>query len=246
MGAPFSCQRTKEILSQRRDHVRHGVVESDATVQIGLPVFGKEAKIIFPPAFVETFAYRVGDVARSRTASRATTVERQRANQFAGRIEKQGVPESGGNWFFALAALTKDGVLHGVGYAVRGFVEENFKRLSSLISRVTAGHGDAKRFKSGVSAGGTGVAGDVDANPILGPVGLINFREAVGEVQSVAANKRGHSGDPAAIGAVVLLPKVRAVHRSCSIQRFRKFRGKPRIAGLSLKTGKIVASFKIA
>jgi hypothetical protein len=31
---------------------------------------------------------------------------------------------------------------------MRGFVEENFKRLSSLISRIDAGHGDAKRLKS--------------------------------------------------------------------------------------------------
>src|SRR5258708_34529039 len=103
MGAPFSCQRTKEILSQRRDHVRDGVVESDATVQIGLPVFGKEAKVIFPAAFVETFAHRVGDVARSRTASRATTAERHRANQFAGRIDNQGVPVIAWHWLLALA-----------------------------------------------------------------------------------------------------------------------------------------------
>src|SRR4029077_618641 len=114
MGAPFSCQRTKEIWSQRRDHVRDGVVEGDAAVQIGLPVFGKQAKIIFPTSLVQTFAYRVGNVTRSRTASRATAVERQRANHFAGGIKKQGVPEIAGNRFFALAAFTKDGVLHGV------------------------------------------------------------------------------------------------------------------------------------
>jgi hypothetical protein len=57
--------QTKKVTSQGGDHVRDGVIEGDAAIQVRLPIFGQEAKIIFPAAFVQALAHGVGDVSGS-------------------------------------------------------------------------------------------------------------------------------------------------------------------------------------
>src|ERR1700719_2040107 len=103
---------------QSGDHVSHGVVEDHTAVQVGLPVLGQDPEIILPAAFIEAFADRVGYVTRKGAAGggsvRSAAVERKRANHFAGCIEKQRMPEIARNWFFALPALAKNSLLHGV------------------------------------------------------------------------------------------------------------------------------------
>lgn len=44
------------------NHVGDGVGEIDTAVEIGLPVLGEDAQIVFPASFVEAFADGVGDV----------------------------------------------------------------------------------------------------------------------------------------------------------------------------------------
>jgi len=46
-----------------------------------------------------------------------------------------------------------------------------------------------------------------DANALFGPVGLVDFGEAMSEVESVAADEWRDRGNPAAIGAIVLLQR---------------------------------------
>ena len=73
----------------------HRVVEGDGTVEIGLPVLGEDAEVVFPAAFVEAFADGVGNIAgggRRPGAARAG-IERHRPDDFAGGVEEQSVPE---------------------------------------------------------------------------------------------------------------------------------------------------------
>ena len=45
-----------------------------------------------------------------------------RADDFSRGVENQSVPEIAGDGFLALAAFADDGLLYGIGDAVRGFV----------------------------------------------------------------------------------------------------------------------------
>ncbi len=166
-----------------------GVVVGDAAVEVGLPVLSEDAEIIFPAAFVEAFAHGIGNIARRRVAG-VSASEGERANDFAGGIEKQSVPKIARDGFFALATFAVDGVLHAVGDAVRSLVEKDFEGFGALVARVGAGDGHAKRIECGVSAGGAGVGGDIDADSFFGPVGLVDFGESMRKIKTIAANQR--------------------------------------------------------
>ena len=66
------------------------------------------------------------------------------------------------------------------------------------------------------------------------------------EVESVTADEWRDRGNPAAIGAIVLLPKVSAINWRRGVQSFRELRRKPCVAGFFLEAGEIFARFKIA
>ena len=211
----------------------------------------EETEIIFPAAFVEAFADGVGNVAgRCRARGKCGAIvgagENQGANDFAGGVEEEGMPEIAGNGFFALAAFAEDGFLHGVGDAVRSFVEENFEGFGTLIARISAGDGDAERVEGGVGAGRAGVGGDIHADALLGPVGLIDFGEAMRKVEAIAADERSDGGNPAAVGAIVVFPEAGAIDGSRGVESFGKFCGKAGIAGFFLEAGEVFAGFKIA
>ena len=102
-------------------------------------------------------------------------------------------------------------------------MEENFEGFRVLVARVEAGDGDAQGIERGVSAGQIGVGGDVHADFLARPVGLINVREALGEADALFDDERGDAQNPAAIGAVVLRPEMRAVDGSGGFESLRQF-----------------------
>lgn len=113
------------------------------------------------------------------------------------------MPEIARNGFVALATFAKDGVLYGIGDAVRGFVKKNFESFRALIAGVGGGNGDTQRIESSVGAGRTGERSDIDADAFTRPRRLINFGEAVGKIEAVAADQGSDRSDPAAIGAIM-------------------------------------------
>jgi len=140
------------------------------------------------------------------------------AEDLAGGVENQGVPEVARDGFIALAAFADDGVLHGLGDAVGGFVEENFEGFGVLVARVEAGDGDAQGIERGVSAGRIGIRGDVHADFLARPASLINVREALGEADALFDDQRSDAQDPAAIGAVMIRPEMRTVDGSGGLE----------------------------
>src|SRR5580693_5472291 len=98
------------------------------------------------------------------------------------------MPEVAGNSFVALTAFANDGLLDGFGDAVGGFVKEDFECGGVLIARIEARDGDAKRIKRGVGASPVGVGGNIHANFGLGPFGLVNGGEALGETEALFAD----------------------------------------------------------
>src|SRR6266850_2015168 len=219
------------------DHTGDGVAEGGTAVEIGLPEALEDVEIVFPAALVEAFAEGVGSVGGGSAAgafagtgggaSGSTGVgakiqfagsgigrSKDGADDFTGGVENQGVPEVARNGFIALAAFADDSVLHRLGNAMGSFVEENFESFRVLIARVEAGNGDAQGVERGVSAGRIGVGGDVHANFLARPAGLVNVREAFGEADALFDDERGDAQDPTAIGAIVIGPEMHAVDGS--------------------------------
>src|SRR6266850_1933677 len=219
------------------DHTGDGVAEGGTAVEIGLPEALEDVEIVFPAALVEAFAEGVGSVgggsaagafagtgggasggtgvgAKIQFAGSGIGRSKDGADDFTGGVENQGVPEVARNGFIALAAFADDGVLHGLGDAVRGLVEENFEGFRVLIARVETGDRDAQGIERGVSAGQIGVGGDVHADFLARPVRLINVREALGEADALFDDEWGDTQDPAAVGAVMIGPEMRTVDGS--------------------------------
>src|ERR1700731_4285127 len=91
---------------KRRDHAGDGVVEGGATVKVGLPEFLQQLEIVVPAALLKAFAQLVGSVATSAAAVLVTDSRtrraKHRADNFAGGVENQGVPEVVSDGFVAL------------------------------------------------------------------------------------------------------------------------------------------------
>src|SRR4029077_11547761 len=122
---------------QRRDHARDGVIECGAAIKVRLPEFLQSLEVLVPAALIEAFAQSVGSVAAAGDAaiviaSSGARRAKHRADDFAGGVENQGVPEVARDGFVALVALPDDGGLYGLGDAVRTFVEKNFERRRAL------------------------------------------------------------------------------------------------------------------
>jgi len=156
------------------------------------------------------------------------------------------VPEIAWDGFVTLAAFAKDGVLHGVGDAVRGLVKKNFESFRALVASVGGGNGYMKRVEGSVSPSRAGKRGDVDADAFAGPRSLIDFGEAVSEIEAITADQRSDRSDPAAVRAIVFSPKMGAVDGSRGVEGFRELVGEAGVAGFSLEAGKVFASFEIA
>jgi len=169
-----------------------------------------------------------------------------RLDDFAGGVKNQGMPKVAGDGFVALAAFAVDGQLDGLGDAVRGFVEEHFEGFGALIARIETGNGDAQGIERGVGASPVGVGGNVHADFVLGPARLINVGEAFAEADTLFADQRSDARNPAAIGAVVVGPEVRAINGGGGVQNLGELGRETRVAGLFSGAGELVAIFKIA
>jgi len=137
---------------------------------------------------------------------------------FARRIKDEGVPEIAGDGLIALAAFADNGVLDWLGDAVRRFVEEYFKGFVALVARIGAGDGDTQWVERGVGAGGISVSAHVDADFFLGPFGLIDIREALGNANTLFFDEGRDAGDPAAVGAVLVGPQMGAIDGGGGLQ----------------------------
>src|SRR5262249_57952773 len=115
------------------------------------------------------------------------------------------MPKVARNGLIALPALTDNCRLDAIRNAERRFVEENLQCFRSLVSGVGARQSNTQRIKRGVGAGRICVRGYVNTNPFSGPVGLIDFREAMGEIQTVAPDERSDRGNPTAICFVMFV-----------------------------------------
>ena len=103
------------------------VLKRNPAVQVGLPVLRKDAQIIFPASFIETFADRIRHVPRVASTRGSTgricRAQCHRPDDFAGGVEEQRMPEIARDGFFSLAAFAEDSILHGIGDAVRRFMK---------------------------------------------------------------------------------------------------------------------------
>src|SRR5712692_4327480 len=121
---PEACHHELE----RRYHAGNGVIERRFAVEVRLPKSLQEVEIVFPAALVEALSNSVSTVPISRNAATFVSLIRGRrgqhsADDLAGGVEDQGMPEIPRNGFVALTALTNDGGLHHFSDPVRAFVE---------------------------------------------------------------------------------------------------------------------------
>src|SRR5690242_2307123 len=239
-------RKEKDRLLEGGNHVGDGVVEADLAVEIGLPIFGEDAEVVVPAALIEAFADGIGRVAGGeRRRGIAGRLLHDGANGLAGGVKEESVPKIARNGLITLTAFADDGVLNGVGDAVGRFMEENFESFGALIPRVGAGDGDAERIDSGVGALRVRESCDVHANAIAGPGCLIDVGETMREFEGAVTNKGSDGGDPAAIQAILLGPKMRAIDGSGGIEGLGELGRKTGVAGLLLQAGEIFASFEI-
>lgn len=223
-----------------------GVVEADFAVEIGLPVFGEDAEIVVPAALIEAFADGIGRVAgREGGEGVARGLLHDGANRLAGRVKQESVPQIARNGLIALAAFADDGVLNGVGDAVGSLVKKDFESFGALIPRVGAGDGNAERIDGGVGALRVRESGDVHANAVAGPGRLIDVGETMREFEGAVTNEGSDGGDPAAIEAVLLGPKMRAIDGSGGVEGLSELGRKTGVARFFLQAGEILASFEI-
>jgi len=59
------------------------------------------------------------------------------------------------------------------------------------------------------------------------------------------AHQRRHAGNPRAVRAIMLRPRVRAIHRTGGFEHVRNGRRQSGVAGFLLYTGKLIAILKI-
>ena len=223
-----------------------GIVEADLAVEIGLPILGEDAEVVVPAALIEAFADGIGRVAGGEGGDGvARRLLHDGANRLAGGVEEQSVPKIARNGLIALTAFADDGVLNGVGDAVGSLVKKNFESFGALIPRVNAGDGDAERIDGGVGALRVRESGDVHANAIAGPRRLIDVREPMREFEGAVTNEGSDGGNPAAIQAVLLGPKMGAIDRSGGVEGLGELGGEAGVASLFLQAGEIFTGFEI-
>jgi len=75
---------------------------------------------------------------------------------------------------------------------------------------------------------------------------LVDFGEAMREVEATAADQRSDGGDPAAIRTIVFGPEVRAIDGRGGLECLRKLSGEAGVAGFFLCAGEVCAGFKIS
>src|SRR6266571_357050 len=117
-----------KLISQGGHHASNGVIEGGFAVEVRLPESLQEVEIVFPAALVESFANRIGTIPVSRNAATFVSLSRggrgqHRADNFAGGVEDQSMPEIARNGLVVLMALANDGGLHRFRDPVRAFVE---------------------------------------------------------------------------------------------------------------------------
>jgi len=97
-----------------------------------------------------------------------------------------------------------------------------------------------------VGTGPVGVAREVDADFFAEPARLVNVRKPFREAHALFAHERGDAHDPAAVGAIVLRPEMRAVDGRRGFQDLRQLCGQSCVAEFSLPAGEFIAILEIA
>src|SRR6266481_7953359 len=236
---------------QRGDHACDRVVERSSAVQVRLPEFLKQPEVVVPPTLIQAFAQGIGSV----TAAGHTTIlvasgrprsTKHRTYDFARSVENESLPEVARDSFVALVALTNDGGLHGFGNTMRTFVEKNFESRRALIARVEAGDGDTQGVGGRVGARPVGMTRQINADFCAWPAGLVNVRKPFRQAHALFTHERRDTHDPAAVGSVMLWPKMRAVNRRCRFQDLRQLWRQARVAEFSLPAGEFIAILEIS
>ena len=129
---------------------------------------------------------------------------------------------------------------------MRRFVEKHFERFRALIARIQTGDGYAQGIDRGIGAGPIGIRANVDANFFARPASLVDVSEAFGQAHALFADKRGHAQDPAAIGAIVFGPEMRAIDGRRGFQDLGQLCGHASVAEFSLPAREFVAILEIA
>src|ERR1700730_6241319 len=165
------------LASEGGDDMGDSVIEGRLAIEVGLPESFEKLEVIVPAALIESFTERVGSVLALPGVS-AFRVDHG-LYDFAGGVKDERVPQVARNRFVALAAFSIDGQLHGLGDAVGGLVEQNLERGVALIAGIGAGDDDTQGIERGVSAGIVREGGDIDADALLRPAGLVNLGQAL-------------------------------------------------------------------
>ncbi len=95
----------------------------------------RSLEITVPAPLIYAFANGVGSVARGGYCCRTCRPWSGRrdhwADDFAGGVENERVPQIARDAFFALATFADDGLLHRLRDAMRGFVKKHFQASAS-------------------------------------------------------------------------------------------------------------------
>src|SRR5260370_26601369 len=89
----------------------------------------------------------------------------------------------------------------------------------------------------GVSGSRVCEAGDVDADFLAWPAGLVNIRKPFREANALFAYERGDAQDPAAVVAIMLPPEMRAGDGCRGLPGPRKGLGQARVAQFLFLSG---------
>src|SRR5712672_477340 len=125
-------------------------------------------------------------------------------------------------------------------------MKEDFERGRALIAWIGTGNRHAQRIERGICARRVGHRADVNSNFLHRPARLVNVRQTMRQTNTLLAYQRRHSFYPRAVGPVIRGPAMGAVDWRGAFQDLCQVRGQSRVAGLFLRAGKFIASFKIA
>src|SRR5258708_40087690 len=124
-------------------------------------------------------------------------------------------------------------------------MKKDLEGRRALISGVRAGDGYAQRVCRGVSGSPVCEAGDVDADFLAWPACLVNIRKPFREANALFAYERGDAHDPAAVGASMRRPEMRAAGGGRGFPAPPKLRGQGAGAELSPSAAALNASLGI-
>src|SRR3989442_14582873 len=95
-----------------------------------------------------------------------------------------------------------------------------------------------------VGPGPVGVARKVDADFFAWPTRLVNVRKPFRQAHALFAHEWRDAHDPAAVGAVMIPPKISAINGGCRFQDLRELCGEACGARFLPPAGKLIANLE--